>query len=253
MFKELVVQAVTAVLIQLNPSAIDQYFSPNYIQHSAQVADGPPALKAFVTSLKQNPRYRYEPVRVIAEGPFVLLHGRYTGFGDQPTAAFDLFRVENGRIAEHWDALQPEPQSTVSGHTMLDGPTQVADVKLTARNKAHVSGFVKDVLVGGQFDKLTHYISTETYIQHNPNIADGLKGLGEAVENMGKAGIKMEYKTVHRVVAEGNLVFTQSEGKLGGKPTAYYDLFRVENGKIVEHWDVVQEIPATLPHGNGLF
>ena len=63
----------------------------------------------------------------------------------------------------------------------------------------------------------------------------------------------MIYSDVHMVVAEGNFVFTASEGKLGGKPTAFYDLFRVEDGKIVEHWDVIADIPAEMAHDNGKF
>ena len=54
------------------------------------------------------------------------------------------------------------------------------------------------------------------------------------------------------MIGEGNFVLTQSEGEFAGKPTVYHDLFRIENGQIAEHWDVMQEIPAEMPHGNGM-
>lgn len=56
------------------------------------------------------------------------------------------------------------------------------------------------------------------------------------------SGIKMEYDKVHKVLGKGNFVLTMSEGKFGGQPTAYYDLFSVANGKIAEHWDVMETI-----------
>ena len=61
---------------------------------------------------------------------------------------------------------------------------------------------------------------------------------------MAKHGVTMKYDKVHRVLGEGNFVLTTSEGSFGGKPTAFYDLFRVEQGKIVEHWDTIETIPA---------
>ncbi len=63
----------------------------------------------------------------------------------------------------------------------------------------------------------------------------------------------MKYSTVHKVIAEGNFVFTMSEGTFGGAPTAFFDLFRVDNGKIVEHWDIISEIPDEMAHENGKF
>ena len=56
-----------------------------------------------------------------------------------------------------------------------------------------------------------------------------------------------------QTVAEGNFVFAASEGTFGGKPTAFFDLFRVDNGKVAEHWDVMADIPAKMAHGNGKF
>ena len=63
----------------------------------------------------------------------------------------------------------------------------------------------------------------------------------------------MQYTKRHRTVAEGEFLFTQSEGTFAGKPYAFYDLFRVDNGFIAEHWDVMVEQADALPHGNGLF
>ena len=104
-------------------------------------------------------------------------------------------------------------------------------------------------------DKIANYFDGDNYIQHNPSIADGLSGLGKALEAMAKQGVKMEFETVHKVLGQGNFVLAISEGKFAGQPTSYYDLFRVENNKIVEHWDIMETISpeADRKNSNGKF
>ena len=135
---------------------------------------------------------------------------------------------------------------------MIDGPTEITDLDKTDANRALVTGFVTDILVNGQFDKITNYIG-DTYLQHNPNVGDGLEGLSAFVGYLQENNISFRYTQIHNVVAEGNFVLVQNEGEFGGTPTAFYDLFRVEDGLIVEHWDTVQEIPAEMAHSNGMF
>ena len=106
----------------------------------------------------------------------------------------------------------------------------------------------------GDTEKASELLA-ENYIQHNTGIADGLSGLGAALEALGKQGIQMIYTTVHQVLAQGNYVLAVSEGTFGGAPTSYYDLWRIENGKIAEHWDVMETIAdkSTWQNQNGKF
>ncbi len=103
---------------------------------------------------------------------------------------------------------------------------------------------MNDILVNGQMAKLTSYFDGDRYLQHNPQIGDGLSGLGAALEAMAKEGITMKYDRIHRVLGEGNFVLVVSEGEFAGRPVAFYDLFRVEAGRIAEHWDTIEPIPA---------
>ena len=95
----------------------------------------------------------------------------------------------------------------------------------------------------------------EGYIQHNTGIADGLSGLGAALAALAEQGVQMIYHKTHQVLAQGNFVLAVSEGAYGSAPTSYYDLWRVENGKIAEHWDVMETIadPSTWQNQNGKF
>ncbi|CAO5179044.1 SnoaL-like domain-containing protein [Frankia sp. AiPs1] len=249
--KDVVLTAAGQLFGDRDPSAVDRWVASTYRQHSALVPDGPEGLRALVTGLPAG--FRYELHRVLADGDLVALHGTYHGFGPEPLVAFDIFRVEGDQLAEHWDALAPVVEKTVSGRSQTDGPTEVADLDATEANRALVVGFVESVLKGGKVDTVTDYLSTEQYWQHNTGIGDNLDGLATALGALAEQGITMVYDTVHRVVAEGSFVLTVSEGRFGATPTAFYDLFRVDGGKIVEHWDVTPEIPAELPHGNGLF
>ncbi|WP_033338756.1 nuclear transport factor 2 family protein [Catenuloplanes japonicus] len=249
--KETVLSAAGQLFGDRDPSAVDRWAAPTYIQHSALAADGPAGLRALVESLPAG--FRYDLHRVIADGDLVALHGTYHGFGPAPLVAFDVFRVADGRLAEHWDALSPVVETTVSGRSQTDGPTEVTDLDRTEANRELVAGFVETVLKGGKVDTLTDYLSTESYAQHNVGIGDNLDGLGAALTALAEQGVTMVYDTVHKVIAEGNFVLTVSEGSFGPTPTAFYDLFRVENGTIVEHWDLTPEIRTDLPHGNGLF
>lgn len=249
--KDLVLTAAGQLFGEQDPSAVDRWVAPGYLQHSSLAADGSAGLRELVANLPAG--FRYDLHRVIADGDLVALHGTYHGFGPDPLVAFDIFRVADGKLAEHWDALAPVVATTVSGRSQTDGPTEVTDLDRTAANRALVVGFVETVLQGGKVDAIADYLSTERYRQHNPGIGDNLDGLATALGALAEQGISMVYDTVHKVVAEGNFVLTVAAGRFGATPTAFYDLFRVENGRIVEHWDVTPEIKTDLPHSNGLF
>lgn len=248
--KDTVLAAAKELFADKDASAADRWAAVNYKQHSALAPDGVEGLRALVANLPDG--FRYEGARVISDGDLVALHGIYHGFGPDPLVAFDLFRVVDGKLAEHWDALTPVVNQTVSGRSQTDGPAEVGDASRTEATRALVTEFAEKVLKGADYSVLTDYVSTEHYAQHNPEAGDGLAGFGAAAAAWGQQGKNLVYKTIHRVVAEGDFALVQSEGEFG-VPVAYWDLFRVADGKIVEHWDVVVPIPTELPHGNGLF
>lgn len=124
-----------------------------------------------------------------------------------------------------------------------------------AGNRKVVKDFLYDVMQGNRPEKTPDYFDGDTYIQHNTGIADGLSGLGAALAAMAEQNIQMIYTTVHQVLAQGNFVLAVSEGTFGGAPTSYYDLWRIEEGKIAEHWDVMETIAdkSTWQNENGKF
>lgn len=237
--------AVVALLnsIENGSAAPAQVLNPRkYIQHNLAVADG---VAGFVALLQQLPpgSAKVHVVRAFRDGDFVFTHTEYNFFG--PKVGFDIFRFEDGKIVEHWDNLQERPTGmNPSGRTMTDGPVAPSDLALTEANKALVRRFVDTILVNGDFAKLPTFFDGDHYVQHNPMVPDGLSGLQGALQAMAKKGITMQYDRVHRVLGEGNFVLIVSEGSFGGKHVAFYDLFRVEGGKIAEHWDTIETIAA---------
>lgn len=240
--------------IETGDAAPIAYVNPDkYVQHNLAVGDG---LSGFGAVLQQLPAgsAKVNTVRLLQDEEYVVAHTVYNFFG--PKIGFDVFRFENGKIVEHWDNLQTTPdQPNPSGRTMIDGVTEVADLEKTDPNKALVAAFVNDVLVSGKLDKLSGYFDGDNYLQHNPAIADGLSGLGAALKAMAEQGITMKYTRVHKVLGQGNFVLVISEGEFAGKSTSFYDLFRVHQGKIAEHWDTMETIPprADWKNPNGKF
>jgi len=246
--KELVEQAVQELFGERDPTAVDRYWSPGYIEHSILGADGLQGLRDLAGSLPEG--FRHTRTRVLGEHDLVVAHGRYDGLGAMPIVAFDVWRVDHGKIVEHWDAHQAWAEQTVSGHTMLDGPTEITSPASTAASRQVVESFVELIMMGQDRTKIDRFFSGDRFVQHNPQIADGLSGLGQAIQT----GVwEAVVDRVHRIVAEGDFVFTQGEGRLHAEPTVFYDLFRVEDDRLVEHWDVVFTKPAELAHDNGLF
>ena len=218
------------------------YINPDkYIQHNLAAKDGLQGLQEFLGQIPPS-TVRVNTVRVFQDGDHVFAHSEYDFFG--PKIGFDVFRFQDDKIVEHWDNLQETPASpNPSGHTMTDGPTEATDLERTEENKKLVHQFVDDILVNGKLDKLAEYYDGDNYVQHNPQIADGLSGLGQALQFMAEHGITMKYDKIHKVLGEGNFVLVISEGTFNEQPTSFYDLFRVENGKIAEHWDTIETIP----------
>ena len=127
---------------------------------------------------------------------------------------------------------------------MIDGATEIKDLNKTKENKELVEKFVMGFLVNGDMTAIDKYLDSKSYIQHNPGIADNVEGLQQALKYFMDNKISFKYDKVHMILGEGNFVLTVSEGEIGGVHSSFYDLFRVENGKIVEHWDTIEAIPS---------
>ncbi|MGH1519421.1 nuclear transport factor 2 family protein [Chryseobacterium sp. JK1] len=104
--KELIVKAITAVFVDRDITAFDQYFGDHYIQHNPTIPNGTEALKQFIPYLPDD--FGYEPGVVTENGDIVMIHGRYKNWNGKNMIGVDIFRVHNGKITEHWDVLQEE-------------------------------------------------------------------------------------------------------------------------------------------------
>lgn len=207
----MVLAAVKQLIGERNPDAIDTYVHDDYIQHSPQVKGGKAGLKAALQQLRQlpAPEQRESPIVVVmAEDDYVLLLMQLSFMGKRLAIA-DLYRVADGRLAEHWDATQEQANTLV-----IPG---VAETGVPAVNKAVVRQFFENVDIA-------------------------LLGPGYAGPRDFRGHI------IHRMVAEGTLVMVQStcDGAV------FYDIFRLKDQVLAAHWRVSQEIPAMMPHENGM-
>jgi predicted SnoaL-like aldol condensation-catalyzing enzyme len=230
------------------------YINPTkYIQHNLSVGDG---LAGFGAVMQHAPPqgFKANVIRAFEDGNYVFTHTEYDFFG--PKAGFDVFRFVEGQIVEHLDNLLEVQEANPSGRTQFDGATGITDLDKTEANKNTVKDFIEKVLLNHEMDQVATYINPTKYIQHNPAVADGLEGFGAAMKYFAENGLVMEYTKLHKILGQGNFVLAMSEGKFGtGDHTSFYDLFRLENGQIVEHWDVISSIPAESEwkNSNGKF
>lgn len=249
-------QAMVDIFRRKDTTAAARYFDEGLLQHDPKLADGLGGMKLFAAEIAGSPSADITIYRTLVDSNIVLLHSRYQGvphYGG-PVIAFDLFRFKDDKIVEHWGGQQPEEPPNPSGRTEVDGPTVVLDRELTEANRALVRTYRETVFVSLRFDRIEEFVDGARYAQHASKIGDGIAGLRNRITSVAKAGGQLNI-AARRYLADGNFVLVLSEGDLPTGATAIYDLFRVENGKIVEHWDVLAPIPprAEWKNANGPF
>lgn len=224
-----------------DPAAVEVVDQDRYIQHNPQTHEGSEGLAALFKRLSRtSPRVNI--VRVFADGDFVFAHTEYD-FSTR-RIGFEVFRFEEDRAVEHWDNIQPRRGPNPSGHSMVDGPTEAVELDRTEANRGLVREFIEEVLIDRRLDRLADYINRDGFTQHNPELEDGMGALKAALEAASGDRPMVEYERTHRILAEGSFVLSVSEGFLAGVHSSFYDLFRVADGKLVEHWDTVEAVPA---------
>lgn len=258
--KYVVARVLKGVFEQGDTDVVDRYVRADYIQHNPLAPDGAETLKNLGKALHQQfPDAEYDIKRVISEGDLVLVHSNVVMTpGTRGQAVFDIFRFQGGKIAEHWDVGQNVPEGSANGNDMFSTESwprteQPGAQWLTAYNKKLVTEAFDQLLVRKDLTAVDRYWGSE-YHQHNPNIADGVAGVKAGLGGYFEAFPQLKV-TPKRVIAEGDLVAVHSHyvNAPGERGQAIVDLFRVRGGKIVEHWDVLQDVPATSANDNGMF
>lgn len=188
--------------------------------------------------------FSYQPVRWIADGDIMAYHGYYTApnpLGNHPLHCVDAWRVENGKIQEHWDALAPLPeaqlQNAIAGEG--DGEKEVSQATRAA-HKATVRRFLDHVLNRGRLDQISNLVS-EKYVYHHETegAQQGLAVLEDHIKE--KNGGRMLHDN-KRLLASGDLVMAHSH-YFGKNERVVFDWFRMDkHQKIAEHWSVEQPI-----------
>ncbi|MVM36304.1 hypothetical protein GO755_40240 [Spirosoma sp. HMF4905] len=215
-----------------------EIIADDYIQHSPMVKPGKEGLLEALAYMKQMPKPASTStpfLRLIAEGEYVVTNMSF-GWGDKQKVVVDLFKFRNGQVAEHWDAIEDQPETTQNGHTMMDGPLPSEENDHVAENKALVADFYEQVYINRQPGLLSNFVATNL-IQHIPEIENGITGLEAYLRGQADQVI---IEKVDHIIGEGDFVVVQAEGKLASKTATFYTIFRLNEGRIVEQWGVKQ-------------
>lgn len=252
--KDLAIGAFDALFQDYSEAGLRDVFAPDIIQHNVLVPTGRDALIGLLPVLKEFGT-TYENLRLLQDGPYAIMHNVVTNahpFGAQEVMSFNVYRVENGQIAEHWGAPTPVVEPAEGMPSQFGGATDITDLDKTDANKAAFSHLF-EVIVNGTPEQITETVTSmfaEDYINHSPGVGNGVANLFAAFQRE-----QWVYTKTHKVLGEGNFVLAISEGTAKGAPTAFYDLVRFENGRVVEHWDVILPIPGPgeTANDNGMF
>ncbi|MCI1283858.1 MAG: hypothetical protein LKG24_04580 [Lacticaseibacillus songhuajiangensis] len=179
-------------------------------------------------------------VRVLEDGNRIAFHALTTK-NDQKFVTFDVFEIHDGQARQSYHAETPyEMAPTPSGHTQLDGPSTFDQSTDTSATRQLVIDAVNATLVGGPHLEQLHEFMQDSYIQHHVGVPDGLATVEKAMPLLKAAGRESIYTEIEQVIAEKDFALVISSGHAAGINKYYFDLFRVANGKIAEHWDIVQ-------------
>ncbi|MDW3178806.1 MAG: hypothetical protein R8J94_15550 [Acidimicrobiia bacterium] len=231
--------------------AVETYTGDRYTQHSTGVRDGVEGFVEFFEPFIEKNRVRdIEIVRSYVDGRFVFLQAAQSlNNGRDRWVTTDLFDTDrNGKIIEHWDVIHALGGENPSGHTQVDGAVGITDRDRTEANKEIVRRLLTEAFCESPTADFSEFISSDTYINHNPDAPDGLDSLVEMDRGARERGEALFYRKVHRIIGQGNFVVSLGHQVWNNIDYAAFDIFRLEDGLIVEHWDNVE----TLPHGDDL-
>lgn len=244
--KQIVTEFYRKVIGEQDLEFAKKIVTDDYIQHNPHVRTGKEGFLEAIEFLNKMPKPKNPPkpfMRVIADGEYVVVH-LSVEFNEQKKIVLEIFRIENGLIAEHWDAIQDISGTGSKGNREIEGPIAIENEEATSKNKAIVRDFVEQVMIDRNFGILENYLATDLTL-HDPKMNNGLKGFKKHYK-------KLKIQKVHRIIGQGNFVVTQSKGILDNENFAIYDIYRLKNGLISEHWSVSQKIPEEMAHGNGM-
>jgi predicted SnoaL-like aldol condensation-catalyzing enzyme len=224
-------------------AAVDRYFVESLIQHDPNIADGLSGMKAFASEVAKSPTADITIFRTLVDGDRVLVHSRYEGLKDAPAPliAFDLFRFKDGKIVEHWGGQQPQASArNLSGHTQVDGPTDVEEREKTEVNRTLVQTYRDVITVHQHYDRIGEFLA-DNYIQHAVGVGDGIERLKARFASIARPDA-LPTLVPRLFLADGNFVLSMVEAHTE-PPTANFDFFHIVDGKIAEHWEVLSPIP----------
>lgn len=236
---------------------LDEHITATHVQHDPTMAEGIDGWRDLAARRRaQVPRGTFDVTRTIVDGDLVFVHGHERpGPSDLGSARAHLFRFEGAAVAEHWAAAQPVPEHTTSGNDMfsdLVAGTDPTSDGVAEANRRLVHSFFerlftdKDVSV---YDTMV----TAGHRHHNPLFPDGRDVVRDALRAYFGTVPDLTATNLH-VLAERDLVvvhahFVPTPGERG---QVIFDVFRVTDSSISEHWDVIADIPATAMNQNGV-
>lgn len=236
-----------------DPSSVSVVNEEKYIQHNPQTHEGSEGLAVLFKRLsKTSPKVNI--VRIFQDGDFIFGHTEYD-FADR-NVGFEIFRFENEKAVEHWDNIQTRRGPNISGHSMVDGAVEITDIQKTESNRLLIQSFVEETLISRADNSLLKYINPTEYTEHSPDFGDDLAKIqlmfSESADDNRKS---IRYKKLHRLLAEGNFVLSVCEGHSDNVSSSFFDLYRLNSGKIVEHWSSTEAIPpeSEWKNNNGKF
>ncbi|WP_316779007.1 hypothetical protein [Pedobacter antarcticus] len=209
-----------------------------FVQHSSGIGNGIDGMKKIIQESPSD--IKVDVRRIFQDGDYVFAHVETSL--EISLISFHVFKFSGNRVIEHWDNIQERQPLNLSGRSMIDGETIVEDLQKTFHNKIIAEQLVRDVFFDGQVDKLASYFDGNQYIQHNPWLSDDISSIWKVINEWVKKEKIMKYEFVHKILGEGNFVLLMSEGYFHGAHTSFYDLFRIADDKIVEHWDNFESI-----------